>query len=693
MDTQPTRYHRRLAIVGAQVSGDLQDFPVLVHVSDPALRTIANGGHVAREDGSDIFFALPGQQSRLGHALAAYDPRRGELKAWVRVPQVSGETDTPVELWCGESVEPSAAQPPVWDADYRLVPQAGFSSDEQPALDPALRRAVTVEAWVHTDASQPEALQPLVSQWAPPDEYGAFAGYDAGQTDGLKSIAYFGAVFDGRYVYFSPQHYKDHTAHGIVLRYDTHSDFHDPASYAAFDAGNTAGLKTRGYYGALFDGRYVYFVPRQDEAGYHSRVLRYDTHRDFKRAESWDAYDVGEAHSQQGVAFDGRFIYFSPGFHGDSRKETEYSARVIRYDTQAAFKDPSSWRVFDAANVPGPQIGCFDGAGFDGRYIYFAPLIYPTALRYDTRGDFADPSSWQGYDAGSLGMAYCVGVVFDGAFIYFVPYQNDRVVRYNTRGDFMDPASWSAQPIGGTGGLNTGGFDGGFFDGRYVYFVPFVSRGEGGRPYIVHTNFLRYDTSGRFDDPASWSAHDASLTDGIKTVGYNGGAFDGRFFYLAPWQDATPPEPMHGRVLRYDTLGPNGVFSLRYCDYGHNGGLCAAVPGPSFLVNTERGVLSVAAHRALPPGWHHLAGVYDGRRIKLFVDGVLAAERNGGGALVTAEVPVTIGRLPRGVARFAGTIADVRLSAVARSDDWIKTSFRNLSRPASFVRLEAAEQG
>jgi hypothetical protein len=334
-------------------------------------------------------------------------------------------------------------------------------------------------------------------------------------------------------------------------------------------------------------------------------------------------------------------------------------------------------------------VACFDGAGFDGRYVYFAPLVHPTALRYDTRGDFADPASWEAFDASPLGMTNCVGVVFDGAFVYFVPYQNDRVVRYHTGGAFKDQSSWSTQPVGGTGGLNTGGFDGGFFDGRYIYFVPFVSRGEGSRPYIVHTNFLRYDTNGRFDDPASWSAHDASLTDGLRTTGYNAGAFDGRFFYLAPWQDATPPEPMHGRVLRYDTLGHNGTFSLRYCDYGHNGGLCAAVPGPSFLVNTERGVLSVAAHRALPPGRHHLAGVYDGSRIKLFVDGVLVAERNGSGALVAAGAPLTIGCLPKGAAKFPGTIEMVRLSAVARSDDWVKTSYRNASSPATFIHFES----
>ena len=68
-------------------------------------------------------------------------------------------------------------------------------------------------------------------------------------------------------------------------------------------------------------------------------------------------------------------------------------------------------------------------------------------------------------------------------------------------------------------------------------------------------------------------------------------------FLLCPLYDGDGDQ-FHGKILRYDTLGTNGAFSLRYCDYGHNGGLCAAVPGPSFLVNTE------TASSARPPIEH-----------------------------------------------------------------------------------------
>jgi hypothetical protein len=79
----------------------------------------------------------------------------------------------------------------------------------------------------------------------------------------------------------------------------------------------------------------------------------------------------------------------------------------------------------------------------------------------------------------------------------------------------------------------------------------------------------------------AFEAYDAGNTSGLNTVGYNGGAFDGRYIYFAPWRDSE--ELRHGRVLRYDTTGHNGSFILKYTDYGHNGGLCGALPGPVLL--------------------------------------------------------------------------------------------------------------
>jgi hypothetical protein len=540
---------------------------------------------------------------------------------------------------------------------------------------PTLGDAVTVTAWCRSDHTRAEGLQPLISQWAPRSAFDAFSAHDASCTDGLDTRGFYGALFDGQYIYYCPiRHREDRTSvHGCVLRYDTHQPFASSAAYSAYDAGNTDDLNTRGYYGSAFDGRFLYFIPRDDGHVHHSRFLRYDTHGDFKNPASWRAHDAGHPHSFQGAAFDGRYLYCCPGYTRPATapfSDAEACGVVMRLDTVSDFNDPASYRTFDASTIDSRAV-CFDGAAFDSRYVYFVPLETGTILRYDTAADFDDAESWKSFDGGAIGVGTSVGAVYDGRFLYLVPFGHGRVVRCDTRGNFSDRATWQVHDAGMTPGIGPTGYKGGFFDGRFLYFVPFrgpVAEGTHRSPY--HGAYLRYDTTQPFSDTASWSARDAGCTDGLATTAFTAGASDGRYLYAAPWRGDLDDGCMHGRILRYDTLGENASFSLRYADYGHNGGLCAALPGPSFLINTSRGPFSVGAHHALTPGWHHLAGVYDGARIALFIDGVCVAERAARGMLLGNKVDVTVGHI--GSARFEGRIGEASVEEVARSHDWVQ---------------------
>ncbi|NQU09918.1 hypothetical protein HQ590_03940, partial [bacterium] len=331
----------------------------------------------------------------------------------------------------------------------------------------------------------------------------------------------------------------------------------------------------------------------------------------------------------------------------------------------------ASWQTFDVAGTDGLETGDYDGAVFDGRYVYFTPLSTGNVLRYDTHAEFGDHGSWSAYDIKPLGMELAVGALFDGRYVYFAPYgETTAVIRYDTQGGFRDPASWTAYEFGRTTGMTTRGFDGGLFDGRYVYFIPYYD-GVG----VFHGVTLRYDTTGGFDDPGAWTAHDAGRTDGLLTAGFNGGATDGRYLYCAPWNDGSAyPNAIvgNGRVLRYDTVGRQGSFSLRFADCGHNGGLCGAVPGARFIINTETGPRSVAANRVPRAGRQALAGVYDGRLLRLYQDGELVNEQAASGRLVTTGTELSVGQMFRGQGRFRGTIQRVRISRVARDARWLK---------------------
>ena len=705
-------YRRRIVLDHTKVSGEgLNGFPILVALKDAGLRAEAHGGHVAMLDGGDLLFLDSDGRSPLAHELEVYDPIAGALKAWVRIPVLSQTNDTVIYLCYGQAEERmDESGRGVWDAHYSLVSHLGTpdtpgSADVQEdtgALN--IADAVTVEAWVHTDTSRAEALQALVSKWSLRASMDAFESFDAGGVDGLNTRGFFGAVFDGRYVYFSPQ-YNGEERHGNALRYDTHGGFDDPGSWAGYPAGDTSGLTTKGYYGAVFDGHYVYFVPRFDGEHHHSKLLRYDTREDFRCSESWDAFDVGEPVSHQSGAFDGRYIYFAPGYDeggtDSSSNRTVFveprgpSGKVLRYDTQGELTDPESYVTYDAGNTSGLNSKCYDGAVFDGRYVYFAPLdSIGIVLRCDTQGDFTAPESWVAWDASvtsGQAMGQCVGAIFDGRYVYFVPYANSVVVRYDTERVFDDPESWTAYDASDTSGLKTKGYDGAAFDGRYVYFIPFW---EGEDPYSgFHARLLRYDTQRPFADPAAWEAADGGRTSPPNPGGFNGGAFDGRYIYFSPWrEDGDEGIVPHGKVLRYDTLDPDASFILKYMDCGHNGGLCAAVPGPSFSVNTAEGLRSVWANRNPGPGWHHLAGVYDGEYLTLYIDGVPVNRSECTGPVRTGAQDVVLGRISDGAGRFDGLISDVRISSIARSEGWIRTTYCNLKAPGEFVRAGDEER-
>lgn len=403
------------------------------------------------------------------------------------------------------------------------------------------------------DGTAPEVQVQPATDFADPASWSAF---DASGIDGNESWGYFGAVFDGKHVYYAPCRWGQGAFHGVVLRHNTQADYKETASWESYDAGSTDGAEAKGYANAVFDGRYVYFVPFCDnENTWHGVVLRYDTQAGFNQASSWSAYDAGSTGGQvtegyNGAAFDGRYVYFVPfGYEGGAH------GRVLRYDTKADFKAGSSWSVHLAGTTDGLQTRGFYGSAYDGRHVYFVPFhdgseFHGRALRYDTTGDFDSPSNWQAYDAGQSGGMTTVGykgATFDGRYVYYAPFRDaaerhGRVLRYDSEGAFDSPDSWAAYDASGTGGLSSIGYVGAEFDQkRYVYFVPYMNADT-----AYHGVALRYDTLSPFDSAVSWSAFDASQVDGMSNKGYKYSAFDGQNIYFVPFSKM-------GNALKYDT--------------------------------------------------------------------------------------------------------------------------------------------
>lgn len=86
--------------------------------------------------------------------------------------------------------------------------------------------------------------------------------------------------------------------------------------------------------------------------------------------------------------------------------------------------------------------------------------------------------------------------------------------------------------------------------------------------------------------------------------------------------------------------------------------------------------------------WHNMTFVYTGTNDQIYVDGAL--KNTGSNALNTATTVGTFGRDWSGSNYFAGTLDEARISTVARSADWIATTYNNESSPSTFYSVGTA---
>ncbi len=371
-------------------------------------------------------------------------------------------------------------------------------------------------------------------------------------------------AFDGHYVYFAP-HHNNTGYNGEVLRYDTSGAFDDPASWTTYDPGaDGVGVDPDGYAAVVFDGKYLYFSPDHNDTEHHGEVLRYDTAGVFDDERSWSTYDYGATaecaadpncnapDGYDGVGFDGQYVYFVP-----HRNNLGYHGEVLRLDTQGAFDDPASWMTYDygasvecAADPDCTDPDGYTAAEFDGRYVYFSPYrngqdsYHGEVLRFDSWGAFGAASSWDVYTPGDDGIgadARGYGeVVLIGQYVYFAPYRHGsstdesgfhgEVLRHDMLRAFDEPLSWETYDYGSdTEGcvldpecVDPDGYSDTVFDGRYLYFVP---NHNGASSW--HGEVLRFDTTPRSPDCNSNSVPDeCDIADGTSEDGNGNGVPD-----------------------------------------------------------------------------------------------------------------------------------------------------------------------
>ncbi len=351
----------------------------------------------------------------------------------------------------------------------------------------------------------------------------------------LANAAYTQGTFDGRYVYFTPASAVN------FLRFDTEGQFTTAGDWEQMSASTAQGADevSGAYARAEFDGRYIYFSPLGSVT-----FLRFDTKgTSFTTTADWQTMSMSTVQGASAAAgassyisagFDGRFIYFAP-YNEDT---------FIRFDTQGtSFTTEADWQKMSMSTAQGATAlsnAYRGGGGFDGQYIYFAAWSSDTFLRFNTKGtSFSTEADWDQMSmstaqGGTLLDAAYSGVIFDGRYIHFATRSADTFIRFDTQGtSFTTAGDWSQMSMStALGALVDNAFNNNIvFDNRYVYFSAYSS-----------LTFVRFDTQGTsFATTADWQIVDVADAQGAAAVASNsfGAIYDGKYVYFPAFNSDT----------------------------------------------------------------------------------------------------------------------------------------------------------
>jgi hypothetical protein len=322
------------------------------------------------------------------------------------------------------------------------------------------------------------------------------------------------------------------------------ADYHDladPKFWSLIDVTSLLSpIKGFQFRHSCFDGRYVYWSAQNDAAV----LLRYDTSKSFNDLSSWSTWTLDQYEYAETMFFDGHYVYIAGG------------ASALRFDTQGTFGDRGSMQV--AASIFGyngllPDISGIGNASSDGRYIYFqglltAPPHDSITIRFDTQGNFKTRASWSAFDPqiSDMGIYFAPAIVAAPYLIRTPTFPpGSTALFYDTRLPFTDPTSWTKFPLKGVTG--DAAYLGVGTDARYAYFVPYRSS-QGGSGGLV----ARYDTTAPPTHTGSWQTFDLTKVNPYAK-GFHNSSWDGRYYYFMVGSDSMQFPSKGAIVARYNT--------------------------------------------------------------------------------------------------------------------------------------------
>jgi hypothetical protein len=115
------KFRKTLSIDPDQLpSSGLSDFPLMVSLIDDDLRSASNGGKVVSEKGNDIRFTKSDGISLLDYEIEKYNPKTGELLAWVRIDSLT-QKQAAFFLYFSNKFASDESSQNAWNKTYKGV--------------------------------------------------------------------------------------------------------------------------------------------------------------------------------------------------------------------------------------------------------------------------------------------------------------------------------------------------------------------------------------------------------------------------------------------------------------------------------------------------------------------------------------------------------------------------------------------
>jgi hypothetical protein len=217
---------------------------------------------------------------------------------------------------------------------------------------------------------------------------------------------FWGGLYDGHNLYLAP--FSGDVAARHVASAPLGSSW-SVGSTNGFDFKIQEQLSPPHFWGSGYDGRHVYFVPYKTDA---LTFAAFDTTGQFNDDTAWTTFSltqlfkpsngttiVGALPGFVGVAYDGKRLILAPSGQVATSDGSVIPLQVVAYDTTLPLTSIASYTTFDPTTLPGgTRAFGFEGAAFDGQYVYFVPHTGSVVARFQaTRNSSAiTPNTYRG---------------------------------------------------------------------------------------------------------------------------------------------------------------------------------------------------------------------------------------------------------------------------------------------------------